>query len=894
MHRIWTTLMRKEASMRIQKTVIEALLCILLACSVVGTVMAGNLDPVAPTRDEQGRYLLKTPANLLYLSKNWGGDDAPRDGYYLLAEDIDMSGISGFEPIGKDKEHCLLGTLDGHNHCIRNLSVDRPGKKYVALFGYVGNDFVEAHIKNLALIDINVVGTQNVGSFAGVSYGTIENCFVTGFLMDDQGANAQTVGGIVGKNKEGEVSVGLIKNCYADVTIEGSFNLGGIAGQEDGGGIIENCFAAGTILAKNSNGAAGGIVGAFNAGQEVIRNVSLMTWIKGEKDTDKIIGQLSDESGEQIRGNVSWDGTSIIGNEPETQPVIWDDRSAADLKTLAYWKTLGWDFTSIWGWTDTEIAGRPILRSFPAVWQSRDFGLVAPLSILTRPVNKGRGGMPTEVRAKVIGPAAPSNVFLAYGDTPDGRGFTSRVPMKRTHENEWFASIPAQAGGFVYYYIEAVAEDATCTKPYDIKRSIAVDIDDGTIRGQPEEVVLSLGEKQSIMRVNWITVPEITATEVWYTPKAKESEGMWEKSEGASSVVAVTPGFNERMSHKAIMENLEPSTHYVYRVGDGGRFMSEPHEFVSPPDVRATQEFSFIFMADPQSVSRKDYETLAFVYDYALTQVPNPAFLMIAGDITQDGYKATQWKAFFECDPERWASIPVMPAMGNHDFKGDPDYLTFNSRFNTPDNGPGGDLGHTVYSFEYGNAFFATLNTEAIPSAALAPSIEAQLDWLEARLACTSKKWKILQFHEGPYTSNHDPTYIRSLLIERLDAMGIDLVLSGHDHLYLRTTMRGDKKMPVGQGTTYVTGGTCGNKFYEYKNVADRWTEVMADDVNRQIVNFVTISKNYIEFRSMQRTAPKEKTFKLLDSFTIEKSLGEQALSVPISMLFFSRDREAA
>jgi len=143
-----------------------------------------------------------------------------------------------------------------------------------------------------------------------------------------------------------------------------------------------------------------------------------------------------------------------------------------------------------------------------------------------------------------------------------------------------------------------------------------------------------------------------------------------------------------------------------------------------------------------------------------------------------------------------------------------------------------------------------------------------------------------LQFHEGPYTSNHDPAYIRSLLIKDIDEMGIDLVLSGHDHLYLRTTMREDEKAPIGEGTTYVTGGTCGNKFYEYKDYADRWTEIKADDFDRQIVNFVTISKDHIEFRSMQRTSPKEKAFKLLDSFRIEKSLSEQVMPAPISMVF--------
>jgi len=874
--------------MRIKRSFITVVLCILLACFMSGAAYAADPESVAPPCDSQGRYLLSNPAHLLYLSENWGKAGAPRDGYYVLTQDIDMQGINDFTPIGKDKENCLLGTLDGQNHAIKNLSINKPGKKYVALFGYVGNDFVEAHIKNLAILDIKVVGTQNVGSFAGVSYGTIENCFVTGFLMDDQGSNAQTVGGIVGKNKEGEIVVGLIKNCYADVTIEGSFNLGGIAGQEDGGGIIEDCFAAGTILAKSPNGAAGGIVGAFNAGQAVIRNVSLMKWIKGEKDTDKIIGQLYDESGEQIKENVSWEGTRIIGNEPEVQPVIWEEVSSAQLTSLAYWKSLGWDFESTWGWYGSESAGRPILKSFPIDWQSNDLDLITPFAIISRPVNKAVADFPTEISARIAGSIDPQTVSLVFGDKPDGRSFLSRIPMTQTSDRTWTASIPPRKGGFVYYYIEVKAGNETLTKPYDIRQSIAVDIDDGTIRGQPEEIVISLGEKQSSIRFNWITVPQVFGTEVWYRRK-DSADDSWKKVVGTSYIAAVTKGFNELAIHKAVIENLEPSTQYMYCVGDGGQFMSEFHEFTSPPKDEDTNEFSFIFVSDPQSVSKKDYETLTFILDYALTQVPNPAFIMMAGDITQDGYKATQWKAFFESNLEKWASIPFMPAIGNHDFKADPHYITFNSRFNTPDNGPGGDLGHTVYCFEFGDAFFATLNTEATPSSALEPSIKLQLDWLRDKLAHTTKKWKILQFHEGPYTSNHDPAYICSLLIKDIDEMGIDLVLSGHDHLYLRTTMRGDKKVPIGEGTTYVTGGTCGNKFYEYKDYADRWTEIKADDFDRQIVNFVTISSDHIEFQSMQRTSPKEKTFKLLDSFKIEKSQSEQVMPAPVSIVFPKR-----
>ena len=43
--------------------------------------------------------------------------------------------------------------------------------------------------------------------------------------------------------------------------------------------------------------------------------------------------------------------------------------------------------------------------------------------------------------------------------------------------------------------------------------------------------------------------------------------------------------------------------------------------------------------------------------------------------------------------------------------------------------------------------------------------------------------------HAGPYTSNHDPLDVRDYYINdseySLDAMGVDLFLNGHDHIYI-------------------------------------------------------------------------------------------------------------
>ncbi len=833
-----------------------------------------QVAPVAPPKNAQGAYELSKPEHLLYMGENFGKAEVPRDGRYVLVADIDMDGVKGYVPIAKDKENCFYGVFDGQNHVIRNFVIERKGKKYVGLFGYVGNEDQLGVVKNLGLVNIDVTGTQNVAGIVGVTYGTIQNCFVTGKIRDDKGSNAGTVGGIAGKNKEGEGGlIGLIKDCYAVVDIEGQFNVGGLAGMEDGGGIIESSYAAGTVVARDANGACGGIVGSFNAGQVVRNCAALNTKLVGKKDTDKIVGQLYDESGAQVTGNIAWDAMAVVGNEPVEQPVKWAEKSAAEIQAKDTFVKMGWDFKGAWGWQGSDAAGYPVLKSFSAKDQERKVDYSFDAAVVMLPVATAKAKADIAVEARVIASKPPKSVELWYGETADGKAFTKKVAMAKGKGDAYAAKIPGAAKGPVYYFVKVVsASGAEINKPYELSAPVAVAIDDGTVYGEPVEVVISLGERQTSIGINWMTIPSIKDSYVYYARK-EGFDGRFKEAKGASSLVAVTAGFKERMSHKVTLSDLEPGATYVYRVGDGKGFQSWQYEFTAPPDPKKVDGFSFLFMSDPQSVSIKDYESLRFCYDFGLTLVDQPAFALLTGDITQDGYKQSQWSCFFQSVGDKLTRIPFMPAMGNHDYKGDPRYLTFKSRFNTPANGPGGDLDGTAYWFEYGDAFFAVLNTEAVPIAAIKTNLEKELAWLEGAVRKTTKKWKIVAFHAGPYSSNHDGTPIKDIAAARLEAMKIDLVLTGHDHLYLRTSMKGDQKVKPGEGTTYVTGGTVGNKYYNWLERSKPFTEVKADEFDRQIVNVVLVNDEKIAFWSMQREDPKKTTFKELDYFEIPAPL---------------------
>ena len=215
-----------------------ALSAMMVLSMVPATAFAAKDAGTPPTYNSAtGCYEISTPAQLLYLAGKWK-DGAPRDGHYVLTADIDMTGVKGFKPIASKKEQGFTGTFDGQFHSIKGLRIEYE-KKYAGLFGYVGNQDDQAYIKNVALLDCYVTGQQNVGALAGVNYGTITDCVVTGEVKCLDLSNSHTAGGICGKLKEGEGPiVGHVEDCYVNADVSAPYDAGGIAGIQDGGGYL--------------------------------------------------------------------------------------------------------------------------------------------------------------------------------------------------------------------------------------------------------------------------------------------------------------------------------------------------------------------------------------------------------------------------------------------------------------------------------------------------------------------------------------------------------------------------------------------------------------------------------------------------------------------------------
>ena len=177
--------------------------------------------------------------------------------------------------------------------------------------------------------------------------------------------------------------------------------------------------------------------------------------------------------------------------------------------------------------------------------------------------------------------------------------------------------------------------------------------------------------------------------------------------------------------------------------------------------------------------------------------------MISAGDTTQNGYKSTEWEACFDVMGDYYAKYPTATVAGNHEMKGDWNFVSFAQRFNMSGAKTGyPQFDRTMGYFEYGDAIFVILNGEVTPADKKAEIMKKELQWCKSVLDASDKKWRIVMTHAGPYTSNHDPLDVRDYYINdseySLDAMGVDLFLNGHDHIYIRSTVKNDIKVNTG------------------------------------------------------------------------------------------------
>ena len=218
--------------------------------------LAAAKDP-GYTIEGNGSYTVTSADGLMHVADLVNGGKT--DINITLDKNIDLTG-KDWTPIGTDYDNSYKGTFDGGGHTITGLTFT-TNDEFAGLFGWLNR---AGTVKNVVMEGVQITSNQiyggSIGGVVGYSWGTIENCSVSGSV-----SGTDCVGGVVGSQKAGSII-----GCSSSATVKGTHYVGGVAGEKWGS--MTACYATGNVtleIASQKNNFGGGVVG-LNGGSRVL------------------------------------------------------------------------------------------------------------------------------------------------------------------------------------------------------------------------------------------------------------------------------------------------------------------------------------------------------------------------------------------------------------------------------------------------------------------------------------------------------------------------------------------------------------------------------------------------------------------------------------------------
>jgi predicted phosphodiesterase len=243
--------------------------------------------------------------------------------------------------------------------------------------------------------------------------------------------------------------------------------------------------------------------------------------------------------------------------------------------------------------------------------------------------------------------------------------------------------------------------------------------------------------------------------------------------------------------HEVTLRGLVPGSRYRYEVRGpglaptGGRFTTPPAGFAP---------FRFVIYGD----TRSDESTHAAIV--RAIRGEGAEFVVHTGDLIEDGRREAQWQTFFEIERDLLRDVPFVPVIGNHEIirRGTTGIDNFRRYVHCEPASPRPELDYTL---AYGSVRLVVANAYddwTLPE---------MRDWLAGQLSQARREvpegFVIVAMHWGlcscgPHGENR---MMRAAGIDELFRRhGVDLLLSGHDHLYERGEDHGLRYVVTGGG----------------------------------------------------------------------------------------------
>lgn len=395
----------------------------------------------------------------------------------------------------------------------------------------------------------------------------------------------------------------------------------------------------------------------------------------------------------------------------------------------------------------------------------------------------------------------------------------------------------------------------------------------------PDRIVLNFGEDPaSQASVTWRTDTTVSNTFAEIAV-AEAAPKFWRNAETHPAETELLDASTVEVArvkahyHSVKFTDLQPSTTYGYRVGDGDTW-SEWIQF-STASRDKDEPFAFLYVGDTQNFI---LELWARLIREGYRKAPDAKFIIHAGDLVNTAHHDQEWHEWFTAGGFIHSMVPSLSTPGNHEYRSIPEWdgedanrrlsLQWRPQFTLPENGPEGieELKETVYYMDYQDVRFISLNSNVMQA--------EQIPWLEEVLANNPQKWTIVTYHHPLFSASEgrENARLREAWKPLFDKYQVDLALQGHDHSYARGRVSpGDNVMDGVNardktGTVYVVS-VSGGKMYELKK--NGWDDYEAERdraaENTQLFQVIRIEGDKLSFESY--TAVGE----LYDAFDLEK-----------------------
>lgn len=285
----------------------------------------------------------------------------------------------------------------------------------------------------------------------------------------------------------------------------------------------------------------------------------------------------------------------------------------------------------------------------------------------------------------------------------------------------------------------------------------------------------------------------------------------------------------ETNHREALLTELEADTTYYYSVGGSGS-TDELFQFRTAPvtgDVPSDGNTRIWILGDPGHDSLEQAAVRDAFYDWVDNTGGEPAdiALFLGDNAYLDGTDSQYQQRFFNYYPELLRTTGTWSCIGNHEMgtsgvsiQSDPNTyfpisepgaidappnspLPYLNIFSFPTLGENGGVPsgtEQYYSFDYGNVHVVSLDSQL--TARDAAQRDAMADWVTADLAANNSDWTLVIFHHPPYSKgSHDSDSGPENLIDKpqidmreqfnpiFEQYGVDLVYTGHSHVYERS-----------------------------------------------------------------------------------------------------------